>query len=139
MSLNIQRYLGQIQSALDGINAFRGAAITVTTYSNVASGNRHRVLLDSIRNDLYHFDEEKKVRIIYNIGKYLAANTTEDPELIAVLQRVLQIMQRFQQNNEILVSPTKITTNSQYETSTPSLSNPVVRKILFDELDSLRQ
>jgi len=139
MSLNIQRYLGQIQDALDGINAYRGAAATVTTYSNVSGGNRHRPLLDSIRNDLYHFDEEKKVRIIYNIGKYLATNATEDPELTAVLQRVLQIMQHFQQNNEILVSPTKITTNSQYETSTPSLSNPVVRKILFDELDSLKQ
>ncbi len=138
MSLNVQSYLKQIQRALDGIDAYRGAVTTVTTYSNIAGGNRHRVLLDSIRNDLFHFDEEKKVRIIYNIEKYLASNPTEDPELTAVLQRVLQVIQHFQQANEVLVSPTKVPPLSQERISIEPVNSRVCRK-LFDELNSLEQ
>lgn len=136
MSLDTQSYLRQIRSALDDINAYRGAVTTVKTYSNVSGDNRHRPLLDSIRNDLYHFDEEKKVRIIYNIEKYLTSNSTEDPALTAVLQRVLQVIQHFQQSNEILVSPTKVPPLSGDRASLEPI-NPRVCRNLFDELNAL--
>ena len=138
MSLNVQSYLRQIQNALDGINAYRGAVTTVATDSKVSGTNRHRPLLDSIRNDLYHFDEEKKVRIIYNIKKYLNSNSEEDSDLTAVLERILQVVQHFQQVNEVLVSPTKVPHLSQDRTSIVPVSSRVCRN-LFDELNALEQ
>ncbi len=136
MSLSTQSYLTQIHSALDQINAYRGAVTTVTSKSNVTSCNNHRPFLESIRNDLYHYDEEKKARIIYNIEDYLSSQTTEDPDLTAVLERVLQIIQHFQQANEILVSPTKVPPLSQDRVSSGDLV-PSVRRRLFEELSSL--
>lgn len=103
----------QIQSALTYVDVhYKGNITTVTTTSNVSTDNKYRPLLDAIRNDLYHYDEEKGERIIYTINQHLAMNSKDDPELALVLKRVLEIVQRFQQTHEVIISPVRVSGNA---------------------------
>lgn len=101
----------------------------VMSDSQVTASNPHRRLLESVRSDLEHVDDEKKNRMIYYIDKYVKdhSNASENEELIAVLSRILEVLNRYGLDQKILTTPIK---------ETPSLSHARVQsgapRRLFD-------
>lgn len=121
--------LKPINEAFQQIDNFL-LARTKESDSELATDNPHRPLLENLRNDLYHYDEEKKARILYNLNRYLSQNPQEDPELKAVLERVYEVMTHFQQTHEILISPVKPLPSVQH---TPISPNSNIRRKLFED------
>lgn len=81
--------------------------MTITSPSNVSPDNPHRTLLENIRIDLIHVDEEKLDRIVYNVERYLSQHPDDDPEFISVLNRILEVVKHFEKSNEIIFTPEK--------------------------------
>jgi len=139
MTSSITNLRDQIQSALAHVDVYyKGNITTVTTTSNVATDNKYRPLLDSIRSDLLHYDDEEKApRIIYNIDKHLAMNSKDDPDLAEVLTRVLEIVKRYQKTHEIIMSPVKPQdSNSVRLVGTPRRLFDVVAPMLEPQSDN---
>lgn len=105
-------FMAPIQEALKKIQSYEMKALTELS-SSVSLENKHRPLLESVRNDLYHFDDEKQIRIQYNITQYLKKHSLEDPELTEVLLRISSIISHFQKTNEVTISPEKSQQSSQ--------------------------
>ncbi len=136
MTTSVKSYLESITRALNEIDKYNGANSTVTSFSQVSKNNSHRPFLESIRNDLYHFDEEKKVRIIFNIENYLEEHPNEDQELVIVLKRVLEVVNHYKEHQQILLSPEKKVDLSPERVSKSSLES--VRRELF-KFESLEE
>jgi len=54
----------------------------------------YNAALKSVSNDLFHFDCEKQVRIIYIVNGILKQNP-ENPELVTLLGKVLDFVRNF--------------------------------------------
>ena len=101
---------GNIDAALQQIDKYmrnRASPMALESSSQVSATTPHRSLLDNVRKDLMHYDEEKHARIVYNIQQHLSNSSEDDPELNEVLERILEIVNHFQKKNEILVTPEK--------------------------------
>jgi hypothetical protein len=103
------KIVAAIQQALNTIPDCHALAEAAISASHVSPMNRHRCLLERVRNDLWHFDDEKRARIIRNINRHLTANAgcSDDPELLDVLGRILEVVQNFQSHQTVLTSPVK--------------------------------
>lgn len=99
--------------------------------SLVGQDNPHRFVLEKIRSDLLHFDPEKKDRIIFMINKHLLL---EEPtkELVILLERVLEVVQSYQETGHILISPVK-PESSHSKINNSEDTSSIARK-LFDGL-----
>lgn len=127
-------HLNRIIQELQAIQNYR-VLQEMASPSNVSAQNPHRPLLESVRTDILHFDEEKRQRIIYNITTYLHEHTADDPELNSVLERILEVVRTFKQSQTLLFSPKKtVPPSAPAHNSTPSA--PVRRSLLqiFDEI-----
>lgn len=97
--------LPAVDSALRDIEHYEHTHLALAP-SPVSADNPHRPLLNAIRNELFHYDADKHARIMFMLNNYLSEHTVEeDPDFHAVLQRVHQVISRFQQTQEILVTP----------------------------------
>jgi hypothetical protein len=128
--MSINGYVAAIIRELTAIEVPYGDQSTLMSASNVSAQNQHRPLLESIRNDLYHFDEEKRARIVYTIENYVAANPQEDAKLLEVLDRILQVVRQFKATKQVLISPVKNTGLAPRRVS-PTELNEIARKLDF--------
>lgn len=125
--------LGQnIIAALRTLEPLTGSPNRVTGTSNVASDNPYRPVLESIRGDLYHFDEEKRERIIFTIQEVLHETPPESRELLAVFERVLEVVQTYRDQGVISASPAKKFDGPKASSN----GKPGCARSLFQDLDN---
>ena len=120
MSLEIQGVFSEIKRALSQIESCHGEISSASSASATPPDSIHRCLLESVRVDLLHYDDEKKERIIFNIGNYLSEHSHEDTELVLVMRRILEIITHYKEKKQILVSPVK-----------PSLGTMIAKNVTF--------
>lgn len=121
-----------IIATLNSMDTATGSPRSVIGSSNVSHDNPYRFVLESVRTDLYHFDEEKRVRIIFTIQEVLDNNPPESEELLAVFHRVLEVVQTYRDQGAILNSPAK---GSSTVSGSKMTEKPSCARALLQELD----
>ncbi|MCB1109806.1 MAG: hypothetical protein KDK64_02405 [Chlamydiia bacterium] len=125
--------------ALHQVQYREDVTVERTPPSPVSYDNPYRPYLDAIRDCLIHYSPDNKVRATFTI-EALKAEQVISPELDAVLDRVIVVLNEYNKSGKVLCSPEKKGSPASRVSSAPhGESSPRCARKLFADLQKFSE